>query len=297
MQETIMDSRPKTIHDAIRSGARLLASAGIQTALLDSEVLMRHVLEVDRTRLFLLYPDPIADEAAASFNALVQRRFDGEPVAYLTGRREFMAMSFRTTPDVLIPRPDTEPLVEWALMWLKHRPNARVVDVGTGSGAIAISLAAYLPDTFSGEIIAIDVSARALDVTRGNANTLLSPDRRSRFTVVQGSLAEPIDGPVDLVLANLPYLTPGQIAENPALDAEPRLALDGGSDGLDLVRILINDLPRILLPDGAAGFELDPSQISSAERLLLHTFADARTQIIHDLAGRQRHVVMEHAGS
>jgi release factor glutamine methyltransferase len=287
---------PQTIQQALHHATQRLADAGIDTPRLDAEVLLRLVLDVDRTRLFLLYPDHIADDVAASFDGLIQQRIDGEPVAYLTGRREFMALPFRTTPDVLIPRPDTEPLVEWALTWLDDRPNARVVDVGTGSGAIAISLAAHLPDTFAGEIIAIDVSADALDVTKKNADTLLSPERRSRFTVMEGSLAEPIDRPVNLVLANLPYLTPDQIAENPALDAEPRLALDGGPDGLDLVRILIDDLPRILTPGGAAGFELDPSQMSSAERLLLRTFPGARTEVIQDLSGRQRHVVMERAG-
>lgn len=270
-----------------------MSDAGIDTPRLDAEVLLRHVLGVDRTRLFMMYPDPMQEDVAAEFDEMITRRAGGEPVAYLTGTREFMALAFRTTPEVLIPRPDTEPLVEWALAWLKDRPAARVIDIGTGSGAIAISLAAHLPRAFSGQIVAVDISDGALDVARHNAETLLEPDKRSRVSFRRGSLTEPIDAHVDLVLANLPYLTPGQIAENPALDAEPRMALDGGDDGLDLVRLVIADLPRIVAPDGAAGFEIDPSQVAATVQLLQDAIPGARTSVIRDLSGRERHVVLE----
>jgi release factor glutamine methyltransferase len=192
---------------------------------------------------------------------------------------------------VLIPRPDTEPLVEWALEWLRNRPNARIADIGTGSGAIAISLAAHLPGTFVGEIIAIDTSEEALAIARENAEHLLAPERQRQLSFTRGSLTEPLADPVDLLLANLPYLTPAQIAGNPDLDAEPRGALDGGPDGLDLIRDVINDLPRILVADGAAGFEIDPSQAETVSSLLKVAVPDSTIQIVPDLAQSSRHVV------
>jgi release factor glutamine methyltransferase len=203
-----------------------------------------------------------------------------------------MGLPFHVGPGVLIPRPDTEPLIEWALAWLAGRPDARIVDIGIGSGAIGISLAAHLPASFTGEIIGIDTSEEALEIARSNASNLLPPERQQQMTFTAGSLTGPISEPVDLLLANLPYLTPEQIAENPDLDAEPRLALDGGPDGLNLVRQVINDLPRILSPGGAAGFEIDPSQAETVSSLLQATLPDSTTQVIYDLARLSRHIVV-----
>lgn len=282
-----------TIQRALMAAASRLADAGIDTPRLDAEVLLRHALDVDRTRLFVMLPDAMPDNRVQMYDRLVERRLAGEPVAYLVGSREFMGLEFRTTPAVLIPRPDTEPLVEWALGWLAHHPHARVADIGTGSGAIAIALAAHLPDAFAGEIIATDISPDALDVARNNADTLLTAAKRERLSFRQGSLTEPLDEPFDLLLANLPYLTPAQIAENPDLDAEPSLALLGSDDGLDLVRATVADLPRVLRPGGAAGFEIDPSQAAATRRLLMDTFPNGHTLVIHDLTGRERHVIVE----
>lgn len=284
-----------TIQQTLMKATRRLADAGIDTPRLDAEVLLRHALGVDRTRLFVMLPDPMPEDATEVYDGLIGRRLAGEPIAYLTGRREFMGLDFQATPDVLIPRPDTEPLVEWALGWLADRPHARVADIGTGSGAIAISLAAHLPRSFSGEIIAIDISPDALRIARANAEALLTPDQRARLTFRLGSLTEPLGEPVDLVLANLPYLTPAQMDENPDLDAEPSLALLGGEDGLDLIRATVADLPRVLQPGGAAGFEIDPSQATATRQLLMDTFPDAHTLVIHDIAGRERHVIVERA--
>lgn len=237
------------------------------------------------------YPDPIDDAHLVGLEALVSRRLEGSPVAYLVGTREFMSLPFQVAPGVLIPRPDTEPLIEWALKWLVDRQNARIADIGTGSGAIAISLAAHLPDSFSGEIIAIETSADALSIAQQNARKLLDTERQQQLTFLQGSLTDPLDKPVDLLLANLPYLTPEQIAGNPDLDAEPRIALDGGADGLALVRMVIEDLPRILSPSGSAGFEIDPSQAKVVSSLLQESLPDTSIRIIEDLARLSRHVV------
>jgi len=226
------------------------------------------------------------------FRSMVERRLGGEPLQYVLGHWAFRRLDLLVDRRVLIPRPDTEPLVEWALEWVRQRLSATVGDIGTGSGAIAVSLAAHAPEGFSGRIIAVDLSPDALAIAGANADALLPPERRSRLTFRQGSLTEPLHEPVDLLLANLPYLTPRQIAQNPDLDAEPRLALDGGTDGLDLVREAIADLPRILAPVGAAGFEIDPSQAEVVRGLLEATFPGAETTIIHDLAQESRHVLL-----
>lgn len=286
-----MPERPRTYQDVLREGSGRLASASIETARLDAEVLLRHVAGLDRAGLFLRLPDPIPDGVEARFDALTARRIGGEPVAFITGRREFMGLPFRVAPGVLIPRPETELLVEWALATIAVRPDAILADVGTGSGAIAVSLAALGGPTT--RIFATDISDAALAIARDNAADLLDDAQRARLEFRLGSLLEPVREPVDFVLANLPYLTPAQVTGNPDLNAESRLALDGGSDGLDLVRELIADLPRVLTTGGAAGLELDPSQTDEVTALLRSRFPGKSVRTMHDLAGLARHVVME----
>jgi len=214
------------------------------------------------------------------------------PIAYLTGEREFMGLAFEVDPGVLVPRPETELLVEWAISWLSRRGHDRVtvVDIGTGSGAIAISIAAKMEPGWLGRIIAADVSPTALSVAARNRSRL---DLHQRVSLVEGSLTSWLQDPVDLVLANLPYLRPAQIAENPELAAEPRLALDGGPDGLELVRGLLEDAPRVLAPGGAIGLELDPSQRGEAESLAQRAFPGSEIRVLRDLAGFDRHVVIQ----
>lgn len=282
----------ETLATLIRRAAERLARAGISTPRLDAEVLLRHALGIDRTRLFLRLSEPLGDDDARTFASLIDRRLAGEPVAYITGTREFMGLPFIVTPDVLVPRPETELLVEWALETIAGRDTATVVDIGTGSGAIAISIAALAPASATVSVVGIDISERALAVATRNL-TLIAP--RHPVTLRQGSLAEPIREPVDLVLANLPYLTPEQISSNPVLSAEPRVALDGGTQGLDLVDELVRSLPRVLSPSGAAGLELDPTQCEAVRTALTDAFPGHDVRIITDLAGHPRHVVMRQA--
>lgn len=272
----------------MRSATSRLAQAGVATPRLDAEILLRHTLGNDRTRLFLRLPERVGDDIEAAFDALIDRRHTGEPIAYITGTREFMSLPFIVTPDVLIPRPETEQLVEWALGIIGEGDRARVVDIGTGSGAIAISIAALAPRSADVSVIGTDISAAALSVARRNSIRIGA----DRVTFLQGSLGEPIHETVDLVLANLPYLTPGQIVANHDLEIEPRIALDGGAYGLDLVDELIRDLPRILAPRGAAGFELDSAQCQRVCSALEEAFPVHDVGIITDLSGRERHVVM-----
>jgi release factor glutamine methyltransferase len=276
-----------TIADAIREAAARLTTAGLPTGRLDVEVLLRHVLKVDRTRLFLRLREPLPDEDRAKLDELVERRLAGEPVAYLTGTREFMGLSFAVGPGVLIPRPETELLVEWALAWLQDRPAAVVVDVGTGSGAIALTLGAARRGP-GGAIVGVDQSAAALGYAAANRRTF---DLAYAVRLVRGDLLTWCRGPIDLILANLPYLRPEQVADNPELGAEPAAALVGGSDGLDAIRRLLADLPRVLAPGGAVALEIDPSQSETAREEARSALPAARIDVVRDLAGRNRIVV------
>jgi release factor glutamine methyltransferase len=283
---------PATIAATLRAARARLASAGGDTPGLDAEVLLRHVLDVDRASLFARLPEAIAPAAAAAFQRLLAQRAAGIPVAYLTGQREFMGLTFSVEPGVLVPRPETEILVEWALGWLRAREPATAVDVGAGSGAIALSLAHHLAPEWSGRLLAADISPAAIAVVARNRRRLqLEP----RVALVQGSLTHWLRGPVDLLLANLPYLRPEQLVANPELAAEPRQALAGGEDGLDLIRELLTDSPRVLAPHGALGIEIDPSQREAVAALARATWPSAAIQVLRDLAGRDRHVIVETA--
>ncbi len=198
----------------------------------------------------------------------------------------------RSAPACWCPRPETELLVSWAVSWLREREQepVTVVDVGTGSGAIAIGIAVAMGPDWQGRIIASDISPDALSVAARNRARL---DTHHRVAIVQGSLLSWLRGPVDLILANLPYLRPEQIAENPSLAAEPRLALDGGADGLDLIRQLLADAPRVLAAGGAIGLEIDPSQRDDVVNLARKLFPASDVQVLRDLAGLDRHVTIQ----
>jgi release factor glutamine methyltransferase len=285
------DQHPITPADALRFGQSMCAQAGSDTPRLDAEVLLRHVLGIDRTRLFAEMNETIDPDKAADFLTLLGRRVAGEPIAYLTGEREFHGRPFKVGEGVLIPRPETELLVEWASDWLRDRPGASVVDIGTGSGAIALTLAAELGPGWSGRIVGVDVSTEALAWARRNRSAL-GLDRQVKL-VPGDLLAWAPNTSADLIVANLPYLTPGQLAENPWLAMEPAAALVAGEDGLDLIRRTITDLPRVLRPGGAAGFEIDPSQAESVTDLLRAALPDAQVRTIFDLAGHARHIIAE----
>jgi release factor glutamine methyltransferase len=282
----------ETISDALRRGKKRLSSAGSPTPGLDAEVLLRHVLGIDRTALFVRLPGPIAADALATYDALIEERTRDTPVAYLTGEREFMGLTFEVIPGVLVPRPETELLVSWAVSWLRERERepVTVVDVGTGSGAIAISVAVAMGPDWQGRVIASDISLDALSVATRNRARL---DLHQHVAIIHGSLLSWVRGPVDLILANLPYLRPEQIAENPSLAAEPRLALDGGPDGLDLIGQILAGAPRVLAAGGAIGLEIDPSQRDHVVNLARKLFQAADVQVLRDLAGLDRHVTIQ----
>lgn len=278
-----------TITQALNAATARLREAGFDTPRLDAEVLLRHVLGLDRTALLQRLREPVSPDSVDRFAALIEQRLAGQPVAYLTGEREFMGLPFVVAPGVLVPRPETELMVEWSLAWLAGRSTAQVIDVGTGSGAIALSLAAQLPPSWQGRIIAADVSRPALAIATANRHRLALDER---VRLVRGDLVGWC-ATADLILANLPYLRPEQVANNRDLTAEPAMALLGGDDGLAVIRRLVADLPRVLASGGAVALEIDPSQADDLTALLAETLPAVNIQTHADLAGLARFITAE----
>lgn len=270
-----------SIAAALRDGAAALVRAGVaDTPRLDAELLMAHALGVTRSDLLLRH---MGSEVPDSFVSLLERRLAHEPVAYILGEQEFFGLSFRVTPAVLIPRGDSEVLVEAAL---SARPDAlRVLDCGTGSGALLLAVLANLPKARG---VGIDRSSEALAVAAENA-ALLGLDSRARMLLADwerpGWDAEP-GGPFDLVLANPPYVESDAGLAPSVLGHEPAGALFAGADGLDAYRVLVPQLPAILAPGGVALVEIGASQYDSVAEIARQ--AGFSTRMHRDLAARPR---------
>jgi len=235
---------------------------GIESARLDAEILIAHALGIPRVMLYARFDQPLSDEERAKIRALVSRRGKNEPIAYITGEREFWSLPLSVDARVLVPRPDTEVLVEVALEHMRSLTAPRILDVGTGSGAIALALAHDLPAAI---VLGVDISEGALEVARSNAaRNALS------VTFSAGDLLRGLSGPFDLVVANLPYVRAADIASlAPDVRAfEPHLALDGGVDGLDLVRRLVDEAATVLAPDGVIALEAGFDQLDEVAGIL-----------------------------
>ncbi|MGD9764571.1 MAG: peptide chain release factor N(5)-glutamine methyltransferase [Candidatus Binatia bacterium] len=288
-----------------RAAARL-AAAGIDSARLDAEVLLAHALAVGRTALYARLRDPVPEAAAASFAALLERRVRREPVAYLTGTREFWSLSFAVSPAVLIPRPETELLVELATRGARApaaaagapppgapapdtagRAVGTILDLGTGSGCIAVAIAHELAHA---RVVAVESSADALELARRNA---AAHGVAHRIAFRAGDLFAAVSpGELfDCIVSNPPYLAPGDAA-SPELAFEPRVALDGGADGLAVVRRIIAAAPQHLRAGGRLLIELGAGQDAPARALALAAGL-RRARVETDLAGIPRVLVAE----
>lgn len=264
---------------------------GVAEPLLDAQVLLAHALGCQRIQLYTTFDAEVAEPERATFRELLKRRADGCPVAYLVERREFYGLEFAVTRDVLIPRPETEYAVIAALDFAKTTPDLTFIDVGTGSGAIAVTLAKKLPIARG---VAIDVSAAALAVARQNAERHGVADRL-RF--LAGDLLEPLgdDPPVDLVVSNPPYVatTEWDALAAEVREHEPRLALDGGTDGLAIIARLIDAAPARLKPGGRLVLEVGCRQEPTVHRRLLDAGVWSLKPTIKDGGGHPRIVIAE----
>lgn len=257
-------------------------------AWLEAQLLLAHETHKSRTWL-LTHPEALlsADELE-KLKRLVEKRIQGVPLPYLLGHWEFFGMDFRVSPDVLIPRPETELLVEQALFWLKNHPGQRrVADVGTGSGCIAISLAYYRPDL---SLVATDKSEPALAIARENA---ARHQVSERIRWIRTNLLDGYSEPLDLVVANLPYIPSATLDELLVAKYEPHSALDGGPDGLSLIGALLGDAHRWWAPGGAILLEIEAGQGESAPALARELLPDAAISLLPDLAGKPRIVKIE----
>lgn len=260
------------------------------TAGSDALLLLAWVLGQSKSWL-LAHPEARLDPAQVeALEAYRLRLASGEPLPYLLGRWEFYGLDFTVTPAVLIPRPETELLVETASHWLRSHPNRRrAADAGTGSGCIAVSLAANHPDL---QLWASDLSRPALEVARQNARR---HQVQSQVHFIQGSLLTALAGPFDLVCANLPYIPTADLAGLAVARSEPLLALDGGRDGFACIQMLLADARRWLAPGGLALLEIEARQGADACRLAQQWLPGARVNVHADLAGLDRMITIEMA--
>jgi len=266
-----------------------LQGAGIEDAQLEAEVLLRHTLRLDRARLYARLQEDLGPADEAAFRSLLTRRLDHEPTAYIVGHREFYGLDFEMAPAALIPRPETELLVDESLARLRERPGLQskrplVVDVGTGSGAIAVALAVHLP---LATLLAVDLSREALSLAARNARR---HGVEGRVSLLQTDLLAPLALPADVIVANLPYVRtadwealPREIREH-----EPRLALDGGPEGLREIGRLLEQAPPCLAPGGSLLVEVGPPQAAAALELAYRCFSNGRAHVLPDAAGLER---------
>lgn len=256
-------------------------------AWLEAQLLLAHVLQKSRTWV-LTHPENIFDAGQQEqLDGLLARRLEGVPLPYLLGHWEFFGLDFTVSPEVLIPRPETEILVEMALAWLNENPGRRAADVGTGSGCIAVSLAKSQPDL---RLVATDQSTSALEIAAANASRHGVVDR---IQFLHANLMDGIAGPLDLVVANLPYIPSATLDELIVAKFEPRSALDGGPQGLNLIEALLKDAPRWWAPGGAILLEIESGQGESAPALARTLLPRARVSLLPDLAGLPRVVKLE----
>ncbi len=266
----------------LRSAAAALSGI-TDTPRLEARLILSSVLQKPQTWLIANGDEKLSTEQAARLDELLTMRAAGRPLPHLLGMWPFFGRDFEVSPDALIPRPETELLVEEALVWLRAHPDRlRAADVGAGSGCIAVSLAAEFPGL---EITALDISPAALEVARGNIQRF---DLQERVHPLLSDLLEAAPGPLDLVCANLPYIPTATLEKLSVADYEPRLALDGGADGLRLVERLLAQLPARLVPGGLALLEIEAGQGNSALDLAVKILAGWPARVSTDLAGLPR---------
>lgn len=289
-----MASQTWVVKDLLKAAADFLGGAGIESPRLTAEVLLAWQMKTDRLGLYVDFDQPVSSADVAGFRALIKRRLQREPLHYITGVKEFWSLDFVVDPRVLIPRPETELLVELCVQKStafaeKGVSPIRVLELGTGSGAVSVSLAKEVPAAM---IIATDTSRGALEVARLNVSR---HGVSERVMLVQGNLWAPIKrvAGFHLVVSNPPYVRTGDLEDLPpeVRDHEPRSSLDGGINGMDLIERIIREAAEHLLPEGWLLVEMAPEQTDSALALIRETPGLLEASRIKDFARRHR-VVM-----
>ena len=274
------------LRDVWLSAAELLEEAGIDDARFEAEVLLRHAIGRNRAQFYAALTEPMTKQDFTRFFSTVRERIERRPLAYITGAREFYRLEFRVTPDVLIPRPESELLVDTALDHLRKSRvrGARLADVGAGSGALGIAIAHHRRGA---RLVATDISAAALGVARENARRLL---RRATAEFVQGDLLTPLNGLFHCIVANLPYIPEERLAglEPEVAQHEPRRALTPGTAGTELQLRLLTQLRPRLAPNGIAVLELDPGQEDAIAAAATQLLPDATVRVLNDFSERPR---------
>ncbi len=285
--ESIAGGNEMQLQVALAQAATVLGNAGLGEARLDAEILLAHALGITRAQLLADPQRPLGSAKLASYRQLIERRARHEPLAYIVGYKEFYGLDLFIDSRVLIPRPETELLVEKAIEISQRR--SVVADVGTGSGAIAVSLAVHLPQAL---VYATDASAGALEVAARNCRRHGVEDR---VHLLLGHLLEPLPEPVDLIVANLPYVSQAEWAQLPPEISryEPREALDGGPDGLDHIRRLLGQAGGRLKPGGVILLEIGATQGAAVVALARRHFPAARVEVVRDYARLDRVVIVQ----
>jgi release factor glutamine methyltransferase len=271
-----------TLKQALERARGALLARGIDDVPLECQLLLRQASGISRVQLYLNLDRELSSEEEAGFWCLVGRRLSGEPIAYIRGHREFYGLDFSVEPGVLIPRPESELLVEQAIKLAEDGAVSAVAEVGTGCGAVAISLALHLPRA---KIYATDISASALKIARFNCEKHRVADR---VCLLRGDMLHPLPEPVDIIVANLPYVREAELSQVSSAGFEPLLALNGGVDGLDKIRQLCGQAGDRLCPQGSLLLEIGQGQATAVTALLSRLFPSAEVEVMPDLSGIER---------
>lgn len=270
-----------TIRAALEAAKERIAPVSSSVSL-DAQLLLGEILGIGRAQI-IAYPErELTSEQVAQYDQWIERRAQGEPIAYILGRKAFYDRTFRVTPDVLIPRPETEHLLELALDFAGDRPIV-AVDVGTGSGALAVTFKANTPAT---TVYAVDISPAALAVARQNAS-----EHDTAITFFEGSLLEPLverGVKVDLIMANLPYIDTTEMHDLAVSQHEPHLALDGGSGGLDLIEAFLLQVESVAEPGACILLEIGADQGEAVSQMAQERLSPQSATVIADYAGLDR---------
>jgi len=285
-----------TIEELLKKGIDMLGKGDFTNPLLDCQLLLSNVLNVDKVYIYTHKNQIVSNEAVDKFLQLINKRKEGYPLQYIIGKQEFMGLEFYVDNGVLIPRPDTEILVEAVINMAKegfsNKERINIVDIGTGSGAITLSLAHYIKNSF---VFSIDISDKALEIAKINCNRLNLNDK---VKFIKGSLFEPLWDldlryNIDIVVSNPPYI-PSQDIDDLQVEVskyEPRIALDGGWDGLDFYRLITRDSMDYLRDKGILAFEIGYNQGEDVRNILESSGGFKDVSIIKDLAGHDRVVI------